>query len=385
MAMTELEARKAKPGERRYMLRDERGLYLEVMTSGSKIWRVRYYEDGKERRRKLGEYPAMSLREARAARDEYKLRFSRGEIVSGKGSTFALVAAEWYEHKVLPTNAESTAKAKALRMEKYLYPAFGNDPVDAITAPALLRVLREVESRGHIDLAHRLLYIMSQICRYAVATGRADRDITADIRGALKPNKHTHHASLQDPSKIGSLMRGLYALEDGSPIVRCAMLVLAYTFVRTGELRKAEWAEIDLDTATWKIPAERMKIKRPHIVPLSSQALKLFREVWDFSGGGNLVFPGRRAGRPISDGTILNALRRMGYGKDEMTGHGFRSMASTVLNESQWSADAIERQLAHVEGNSVRAAYNYAEHLDTRREMMQWWGDWLDRARDNQI
>jgi integrase len=361
------------------MLRDDRGLYLEIKPNGSKLWRIRFWVDGKEHKRSLGRYPDVPLKEARALRDERKLQVSRGDFLeeAERGISFREIAEEWLSVKVAPNNAESTAKAKTWRIERYLYPAFEEEPLEAITASMVLRVLREIESRGHIDLAHRILSITSLIFRYAVATGRAERDVTADLRGALMPNTHKHHASLKDPAKIGALMRGLYGLEDGSPIVRCAMLILAYTFVRTGELRKAEWSEIDLATATWKIPAERMKIRRPHIVPLSTQALEIFREVYAFSGAGELVFPGRRPGRPISDGTILNALRRMGYSKDEMTGHGFRSMASTILNEHQWPADAIERQLAHVEGNSVRAAYNYAELLDVRRDMMQWWGDWL--------
>jgi len=379
VALSEMAIRKAQPQEKSYMLRDDRGLYLEVKPNGSKLWRIRFWVDGKEHKRSLGRYPEVSLKEARALRDERKLQVSRGDFSeeAERGISFRKIAEEWFSVKVAPNNAESTAKAKIWRMERYLYPAFGKEPLEAITAAMVLRVLREIESRGHIDLAHRILSITSLIFRYAVATGRAERDVTADLRGALMPNTHKHHASLKDPAKIGALMRGLYGLEDGSPIVRCAMLILAHTFVRTGELRKAEWSEIDLATATWKIPAERMKIKRPHIVPLSTQALEIFREVYAFSGEGRLVFPGKRPGRPISDGTILNALRRMGYGKDEMTGHGFRSMASTILNEHQWPADAIERQLAHVEGNSVRAAYNYAELLDVRREMMQWWGDWL--------
>ena len=312
MALSEMAIRKAQPQEKPHMLRDDRGLYLEIKPNGSKLWRIRFWVDGKEYKRSLGRYPDVTLKEARALRDEMKLQISRGDFSEGHGISFRKIAEEWYAVKVAPNSAESTAKAKAWRMERYLYPAFGKDPLEAVTAPMVLRVLREIESRGHIDLAHRILSITSLIFHYAVATGRADRDITADFKGVLRPNTHTHHASLKDPDAIGALMRGLYGLEDGSPLVRCAMLILAYTFVRTGELRKAEWSEIDLATATWKIPEERMKIRRPHIVPLSTQALEIFREVHAFSGEGRLVFPGRRPGRPISDGTILNALRRMG-------------------------------------------------------------------------
>ena len=221
--------------------------------------------------------------------------------------------------------------------------------------------------------------ICSQIFRYGVAIGLVERDIAADLRGALMPVKSKRYPTITDPQEIGALMRAIKSI-NGSEIVRCALLLLAYTFVRPGELRTAEWNEIDFITAEWRIPAEKMKMKRMHIVPLSRQAMDVLEEIKPFTyPTSRYIFPSiRNFNRPMSDTTINAALRRLGYGKEEFTGHGFRSMASTILNENGWPADVIERQLAHVEKNTVRAAYNHAEYLDQRREMMQWWADWLD-------
>ncbi len=373
--MTEIEARKAKPGEKRYSIYDSGGLYLDVLVSGTKTWRVRCWIDGKAKIVTLGKYPGMSLREARNARDEAKRKVARAPQ---RGlATFQEVADEWLRIKVLPHRAPGTARNAQYRLERYVFPVFGDKPINSISPVSVLQVVREIEGAGHIDLAHRVVSLISRVFRYGVATGKAERDVSADLRGALQPLKHTHHASIVDPGEIGGLMRAIDGMV-GSASVRCGLLFLAFTFVRPGELRGAQWSEVDFEDSLWRIPPERMKIKRPHLVPLSSQALEILRCMRPVSGHGQLIFPSIRSlSKPLSENTFNAALRRLGYGHNEMVSHGFRSMASTILNEHQWPPDAIERQLAHLEGNSVRAAYNYAEHMETRREMIQWWGDWL--------
>jgi integrase len=235
-----------------------------------------------------------------------------------------------------------------------------------------------VESRGAIETAHRTKQNCSQVFRYAVATGRADRDPTIELRGALAPTSERHHASITDPKGIGALLRAIDGYE-GSLVTKCALRLAPLTFVRPGELRRAEWTEFNLGKAEWRIPAERMKMREQHIVPLSTQAIAVLEELQPLTGRATYVFPGARTnGRPMSENTVNAALRRLGYGKDEMTGHGFRSMASTHLNEQGWHRDAIERQLAHAERDDVRAAYNFAEHLPERRRMMQAWADYLE-------
>jgi integrase len=247
-----------------------------------------------------------------------------------------------------------------------------------ITPYVLLTTLRRIESRGALETAHRALQNCSQVFRYAVATGRAERDPSGDLRGALPPAKGRHHASITDPIAIGELMRLLEGYQ-GSFVTKCALQLAPLLFVRPGELRRAEWSEINLEKAEWRIPGEKMKMGAVHIVPLSVQAVQILRELKALTGDRKYVFPGvRTPTRPMSENTVNAALRRLGYAKEELTGHGFRSMASTLLNEHGWNRDAIERQLAHAERDSVRAAYNYAEHLVERRKMMQEWADYLD-------
>jgi integrase len=263
------------------------------------------------------------------------------------------------------------------RLELNIFPWLGSKPAASITAPELLSALRRIENRGALETAHRVLQICSQVFRYAIATGHAERDPSVDLRGALPPTKPKRMSTITDPQKIAELLRAIdgYA---GHIITRCALRLAPLVFVRPGELRKAEWSEIDTDKTGWKIPAEKMKGRVPHIVPLSTQAVEILREIEPFTGDSRYVFPSlRTTQRPMSNNTILAALRRMGYAKDEMSGHGFRSMASTLLNEQGWNRDAIERQLAHAERNSVRAAYNYAEFLPERKRMMQAWADYL--------
>lgn len=381
MPMSDLKIRKLEPREKPYMVRDDRGLYLEILPNGAKYWRIRLWEHGKEIKRSLGVYPEVTLAQARTKRDEIRGRVSAGEsafTAREDGATFRAVTNEWLEKKVLPIRTPGHVRSIRYRVHRWLLPSIGHRPMAAITARDLLDIARRIEANGTYETAHRVMQICGQVFRYGVATGRCQRDPTGDLKGALVPVRETHHPTITEPRKIGALARVLDGY-DGSLVVRCALRLALLTFVRPGELRNAEWREIDMAKAEWRIPAEKMKMRRPHVVPLSRQALAALEAVRQLTGRGRYVFPSIRTwDRPMSENTVNAALRRMGYEKDELTGHGFRSMASTVLNEHGWPADAIERQLAHVEGNSVRAAYNYAEHLEKRREMMQWWADWLE-------
>lgn len=292
-------------------------------------------------------------------------------------NSFETIAREWYakfHHRWTPEHGERIL----IRLEKDIFPWIGNRPINEITAPELLDAIRRIENRGAIETAHRALQNCGQIFRYSIAIGQTVRDISQDLRGALKPvNKKRHHASITDPKEIAKLLRAINDYE-GYFVTKCALQLAPLFFVRPGELRHAEWSEIDLEKAEWRIPAHKMKMRTTHIVPLSTQAIKILKDLHPLTGNGKYVFPSVRSPqRPMSENTVLGALRRLGYTKDEMTGHGFRSMASTLLNEQNWHRDAIERQLAHSERNSVRAAYNYAEHLPERCKMMQAWADYL--------
>lgn len=264
------------------------------------------------------------------------------------------------------------------RLEQNIFPWLGKNPISTITAPELLSVLRRIEDRGVIETAHRVKQILGQVFRYAIVTGRAERDPSADLKGALTPYRSKHMATITDPKEVGAILRAIDGYE-GYFVTRCALQLAPLVFVRPGELRQAEWKDIDLENAEWKIPAEKMKMNKVHIVPLSTQAVKILMEVQPLTGMGKYVFPSIRSSqRPMSNNTVLAALRRMGYPKDEMSGHGFRAMASTLLHENSWPSHIIELQLAHVETNSVKAAYNHALYLDDRKKMMQWWSDYLD-------
>lgn len=274
-----------------------------------------------------------------------------------------------------------------MRLGKHILPAIGEMPPDEINAPLLLmKIVRPIEAAGHYETAHKVIAQCGQIFRYAIATGHATRDPSADLRGALITAPSGHYAHIIDAKRFGALLRAIYGYE-GSHIVRGAMCLLSLTFVRPGELRHAEWPEIDLDAAEWKIPAEKMKMKRPHIVPLSRQAVEILEGMRSFTGAMRYVFPSARSytgTRPMSDVAIHAALRSMGFAKGDMTAHGFRHSASTFLNESAlWSSDAIERQLSHIDSDKIRATYNYAEYLPERRKMMQWWADWCDAQRES--
>ena len=390
MPLTDSAIRNAKPKEKNYKLADGGGLYLLVTTKGGKWWRLDYRFQGKRKTLSMGVYPDVSLKSARDRRSEAKTQLADGidpgeirkatKASQSDADGFEAVAREWWGKRD-PTWSKTHSSRTILRLEKDVFPWIGTRPIGEISAPELLTVLRRIENRGALETAKRIHQSCGQIFRYAVATGRAQRDPSADLKGALPPTRQKHHASITDPKKIGELLRAVDGYE-GSLVTRCALQLASLTFVRPGELRHAEWAEFDLDKAEWRIPAEKMKMRAVHIVPLSTQALRVLNEIEPLTGRGKYVFPGIRSNqRPMSENTVNAALRRLGYTKEEMTGHGFRSMASTILNEQGWHRDAIERQLAHAERNSVRAAYNYAEHLPERVKMMQWWADYLDKLK----
>ena len=388
MALTDTAVRNAKPTGKPFKLADEKGLYLLVNATG-KYWRLDYRFAGKRKTLALGVYPTITLAAARERRENARKLLANDTDPSlfkavnkqakqqAAENTFEAVAREWYAKK-LPGWAPATASKVKRYLEKDIFPWLGNRPIKDLAAPDLLATVRRVESRGALELAHRIREYSGQVFRYAVATGRAERDPSGDLKGALPPVKSKHHASVTDPKQIGDLMRAISGF-TGSFITKCALQLAPLVFVRPGELRHAEWAEIDLDAAEWRIPGPKMKMKDRHIVPLSKQAVEVLRALHPLTSSGRYVFPGLRTTvRPMSENTVNAALRRMGYEKHEMTGHGFRSMASTLLHEQGWPHEAIERQLAHAERNAVSAAYNYAEHLPKRREMMQHWADYLD-------
>lgn len=392
MSLTDADCRSAKAPDKPRKLSDEKGLYLLVNATG-RYWRMDYRFGGKRKTLALGVYPEVSLKAAREGRDAARSLCRDGVDPSsakkaqrasqGGADTFEAVAREWYE-KHAPGWAETHRTKIISRLENDVFPWIGSRPIAAIDPPELLAVARRIESRGTLDTAHRALQNCGQVFRYAVATGRAQRDPSGDLRGALPPlRQKDHFATITEPAAIGELLRAIdgYA---GSFVTRCALKLAPLVFVRPGELRHAEWSEINFDAREWRIPPEKMKGRVLHIVPLSEQALAILRELQPLTGGGRYVFPGEyNRSRPMSENTILAGLRRLGYSKEQMTGHGFRGMASTLLNEQGWKHDAIERQLAHAERNKVRAAYNYAEHLPERRKMMQAYADYLDSLREN--
>jgi len=390
--LNDMEIRNLSPRDKPYRLFDgprgvARGLYLEISPAGGKWWRFAYRFGGKPKLLSLGTYPDVGLKDARAKRDEARKQVAAGvdpskarkaaKAARGGEGSFEAVAREWHTMQTsvwLPSHADKIIG----RLERNVFRTLGTTPIGEITAAEILPVLRRIEARGNVELAHRVHQYIGAIFRYAIPTGRAQRDPAADLRGALKPVDEKHLAAITNPREVGALLRAIGGYQ-GSVLTQCALRLTALTFVRSGELRRAEWPELDLDSAEWRIPKERMKMKAPHIVPLSVQAVGILLELHPLTGTGRYVFPGLRTPtRPMSENTVNAGLRRLGYAKDEMTGHGFRSMASTLLNEQGWNRDAIERQLAHGERDAVRAAYNYAEHLPERRRMMQAWADYLD-------
>jgi len=386
MPLTDTAIRNARPREKPVKLFDAGGLYLILTPAGARWWRFDYRYGGKRRTLSMGVYPHVSLKEARAKRVEARKQLATGGDPSAtrkaakaaEADSFEAVAREWYAKHAPrwgPGHADNTIRC----LEQDVFPRLGARPVGKVTAPDLLEVLRRIEARGALETAHRVLQNCRRVFRYAIATGRAERDTAADLRGALPPAEEKHHAAITDPKAIGALLRAIDGYQGDLP-TRCALRLAPLTFVRPGELRAAEWTEFDLDRAEWNIPASRMKTREPHLVPLSVQAIAILCEICPLTGSGRYVFPSlRTAARPMSETTINAALRRMGYAKDEMTGHGFRAMARTLLDEVLGvRPDFIEHQLAHTVRDPLGRAYNRTTHLPERRDMMQRWADYLD-------
>jgi integrase len=388
MALTDVGVRNAKPGEKSVKLFDQRGLYLEISPSGGKWWRLKYRFDGKEKRLSLGVYPDVSLKAARHRRDEARRLLADGVDPSENrkaqksaradrdANSFEVVAREWlakYSNTWTPSHGDRIVR----RFERDIFPWIGGRPIAEIAPPELLSAVRRIESRGALETAHRALGNCGQVFRYAIATGRAERDPSGDLRGALPPVKVEHFAATTDPKRLAHILR---AMDDyhGTLTVRCALRLAPLVFVRPGELRKAKWADIDLDTAEWRYTVT--KTDTPHIVPLSLQAVEVLRELQPLTGRGQYAFPSARTNsRPMSDNAILAALRRLGIGKEEMSGHGFRAVARTILDEVLGvRPDFIEHQLAHAVRDPNGRAYNRTAHLSERRKMMQRWADYLD-------
>lgn len=390
--LSEVKVRTAKPQANEYKLFDGGGLFLLITPSGGKLWRLRYLFDKKEKKLSLGIYPEISLHDARKRRDQARAQLAHGidpgavlkaqkQVNIQKTETFELIAKEWHG-RFKPNWSEGHANKIMTRLEGDVFPYIGTKPIKDIKAPELLTVLRRVEARGTFDLAHRIRTICGQVFRYAVSTGRAERDPAADLRGALTPVKTINRAAITEPKKVGELLRAIDGYQ-GSFIVKCALKLAPLLFVRPGELRNAEWSEVDFETAEWNIPASKMKMKEPHLVPLSKQSIEILKQLKEYTGASRYIFPsGRTFDRPMSDNAILAALRRMGYAKDEMSGHGFRATARTILDEVlQVRPDFIEHQLAHAVRDPNGRAYNRTAHLVERRKMMQTWADYLDELK----
>jgi integrase len=388
--ISDIQARKAKPKDKPYKLADEKGLYLYITPQGGKLWRFDFRYEGKRKTLSFGVYPDVSLSNARDKRDDARKLIAAGGDPSAQrkalkaanaeraANSFEVIAREWHQTH-MADKTEDHAKRTLTRLEKDVFPWMGARPLADIEAPEILAVLRRIEQRGANELAHNVKRTIGQVFRFAIATGRASRNPVPDLQGALKPVVVEHYAAITDPVKIGELLRAVDGY-TGELATRCAFRLSFLVMLRPGEVRKAEWQEISLERKEWRIPAHKMKMRDEHIIPLSRQAIEIFEEIRPLTGHGRYVFPSVRTHeRPMSENTITGALRRLGYTGNEMTAHGFRAMASTRLNESHlFHADAIERQLAHGERDSVRAAYHRAQYLPERVKMMQWWAEYLD-------
>jgi integrase len=389
MPLTHTAIQKANSKQKPYKLFDERGLFLLVNPNGGKLWRFKYRFNGKEKQISLGIYPDVSLKDARDRRDDARKLVANGidpsehrkaqKITNGGGNSFEVVAREWFA-KNSPNWSTNHSDRIKRRLENDIFPWIGGKPIGSITVPELLAVIRRIENRGALETAHRALGNCSQVFRYAVATGRVERDPTGDLRGALPPSRGKNFAAVTDPRQVAEMLRVMDGYE-GSLIVRCALRLAPLVFVRPGELRKAEWKDIDLETAEWRFMVT--KTDTQHIVPLSRQAIEILRELQPLTGNGRYLFPGARSnGRPMSDNAILAAMRRLEIAKEEMSGHGFRAMARTILDEVLgFRPDFIEHQLAHAVRDPNGRAYNRTAHLPERRKMMQDWSDYLDKLK----
>lgn len=392
MPLTDTAIRAIKPTSKTAKFFDGGGLYLEVAPSGGKWWRLKYRFQGKEKRISLGTYPTIGLKEARERRENTKKILANGidpsaqrqaikaSITSIDQDSFEVVTREWFDKHVVNLAPSYSKKVRSL-FERQIFPVLGAKPIAEVEPTDVLNAARHIEQTGAIETAHRLIQICGQVFRYAIATGRTKYDVSTGLHAALPKVNVKHMATLTDKKRIGQLLRAIDAYGGFFP-VRCALKLAPLLFVRPGELQKAEWAEFDLPAAEWRLPASKMKMRQRHIVPLSRQALSVLAELQAYTGNGQFLFPSiRTTTKPIALESMLVAIRSMGFTQDEMTMHGFRGMASTLLNEMGYNRDWIERQLAHGERDHVRAAYNYAEHLPERRRMMQEWADYLDELK----
>ncbi len=387
MALNHTKIINAKPTEKAYKLADEKGLFLFITPKGGMYWRMKYRFGGKEKLLALGVYPDVSLAKARDKRDDAR-KLLADDIDPGEhrkvmkqvesdrsANSFEVIAREWFV-KYSSNWVKSHSDKIIQRFERDIFPWIGNKPITDVTPPVLLSVIRRIEERGALETAHRALSNCGQVFRYAIATGRAERDSSQDLKGALPPVKTKHFAAQTDPKRFGELLR---TFEDyqGSLIVRCALRLAPLIFVRPGELRHAKWEDIDFDAAQWSYIVT--KTETPHIVPLATQAIAILKELNPLTGNGIFVFPSARSdARPMSDNAILAALRRLGISKEEATGHGFRATARTLLDEVLGvRPDLIEHQLAHAVRDPNGRAYNRTAHLQERRKMMQQWADYL--------
>ena len=393
MKLTDNKIKSLKPRDKQYKISDGKNLFLLVTPNGAKYWRYKYIFNGREKVLAIGVYPNISLSKAREERNLAKQQLANGNDPSFIKQThyknkkqaiqnsFEHIAREWH-NKFLSKWTDKHALTIISRLEKNIFPWIGNKPISDITSMEVLKLLHKIELRGAKETAHRVLQICGQIFRYAVITAKIESDPSAALKGALAPVKKKHYASITNPVEISKLLLSIDNYK-GYLVTKCALKLAPLVFVRPGELRKAEWAEFNFDIAEWRIPPEKMKMKTLHIVPLATQTIHILHELHSVTGSGKYLFPGLINNyRPMSDNTINYALRRMGYTSEEMTAHGFRSTACTILNEQGWNKDAIERQLAHSERNNIRAAYNYAEYLPERKKMMQEWANYLDKLKN---
>ena len=395
--LSDTRIRQAKPRERDYKITDFDGLYLLVRPTGSKLWRLAYRFGGKQKLLAFGSYPTVTLAQARERRDAARKLLANGTdpglqrrlekiAAAAGGNSFRDVAEELLGKLRREGRAETTLK-KNRWLLGVAFESFGDRPIGEVTAPELLHALRKFEVRGRYESARRLRTVVGMVFRYAIATFRATRDISLDLRGALTTPKVKHRAAVTEPSEVGALLRAIDGY-TGQPTTRMALQLSPLLFVRPGEIRHGRWQEVDLSEAVWRIPGETMKMKRPHRVPLARQAISILRELHKITGTGEFLFPAiTSVRRPMSENTLNAALRRLGYGKEEASISGLRTTASTLLNEmGRWNSDAIERQLAHQEENEIRLAYMHAaEFWDERVEMMQVWADYLDQLRSGAV
>jgi integrase len=397
--LTAVAVRNAKPRETMYRLAAGKGLYLQVMSTGARYWRLKYRFAGKPRMMGVGVFPDVSLADARDARDAARKLLASGVDPSMQrrvekltqevsvASSLEAIARLWHKEKA-PTWVDTYSGKVLRRLEMHVFPWLGPLPIASVTAPQILATMKRIHESGTTETAHRTRNYLSQIFRFAIVSGKAERDPAADVIGAIPPSEGANFPTITDPARIGELLRAIDGYQ-GAYVTRYALKFAPLVFTRPGELRMAEWIEVDLAKATWTVPAVRLKMRKakkvsadPHVVPLSQQAVKLLRDLYPLSGSGRYVFPGERdAKRPMSNNTINAALHRLGF-KGEIVHHGMRHMASTALNELDWDENEIERQLAHKDKNRIRGIYNKAKYLAKRKKMMQAWADYLDELRD---